>query len=152
MMEPLSGAASVIAVIQLTGSIMEICGGYINKVKTAKKDIRDLQQEISGLIRVLDMLKELLDRPNGTKLTASHALFNDVKKCSSTLTNLKKKIDPETTQKPIRRWGLRALIWPLKRTEVDATISDIERYKSLFSLALQVDQTYVTKYKLFAGT
>jgi hypothetical protein len=38
-MEPLSGAASVIAVIQLTGAIAQICGSYIRKVDEARQDI-----------------------------------------------------------------------------------------------------------------
>jgi hypothetical protein len=53
MMDPLSCAASVIAVIQLTGSLARICGGYINKDKNARKDISDLQREISNLRVVL---------------------------------------------------------------------------------------------------
>jgi phage-related minor tail protein len=140
MMEPLSGAASVIAVIQLTGKIVEICGGYINKAKNARQDILQLQQEIWGLTEVLKMLDNLLRGPDGLRLTTSQKLFDDVEKCSSTLTELKEKIDPDTTQGPMRRLGLRALKWPLKRGEVVEAINDIEGYQSLFSLALQVDQ------------
>jgi hypothetical protein len=70
MMDPLSCAASIIAVIQLTGSIVGTCGGYINKVKNAQKDIVNLQQEISGLGEVLKMLNKLLRGPDGKKLTA----------------------------------------------------------------------------------
>jgi hypothetical protein len=140
MMEPLSGAASVIAVIQLTGKIVEICGGYINKVKNVKQDILRLQQEIRGLTEVLEMLDNLLRGPDSSTLTTSRKLFDDVTKCSSTLTRLKEKIDPETTQRPLRRWGLRALKWPLERGEVAEAINDVKGYQSLFSLALQVDQ------------
>jgi hypothetical protein len=139
-MEPLSGAASVIAVIQLTGKIVEICGGYINKVKNAKQDILRLQQETSGLTNVLETLHDLLRGPGGLKLTTSQKLFDDVTKCSSTLTKLMEKIDPETTQNPMRRLGLRALKWPLERGEVAEAINDVKGYQSLFSLALQVDQ------------
>lgn len=142
-MEALSGAASVIAVIQVAGSIAQICGGYISKVKNANQDICHLQQEVSRLGEVLKTLYELLRGRDGGKLITSDALFHDVANCSSTLANLKKKIDPETTQNPMRKWGLRALKWPLQHAEVEKVISDIERYKSLFSLALQVDQTYV---------
>ncbi|EAU30114.1 hypothetical protein ATEG_09923 [Aspergillus terreus NIH2624] len=37
--------------------------------------------------------------------------------------------------------GLRALKWPLTRTEVQGLIQNLERYKSSFLLSLQVDQT-----------
>ncbi|KAA8641922.1 uncharacterized protein ATNIH1004_010861 [Aspergillus tanneri] len=140
-MEPLSGAGSVIAVIQLASCIAKILGDYINDVKIAKRDILDLQQEIDGLAGVLRKLNTLLDRSNSEKFNSSNALLDDVKECSSTLEILKTKINSEMAGITMKRWGLRALKWPLKRTEVDETIKRIERYKSLFTLALQLDQT-----------
>ena len=43
-MDGLSSAASVIAVIQLAGSIVKICGDYIQEVKKARDEILELQQ------------------------------------------------------------------------------------------------------------
>ncbi|KAF4230403.1 hypothetical protein CNMCM6457_005979 [Aspergillus fumigatiaffinis] len=143
-MEPLSGAASVIAVIQLTGTIIQICGAYISKVKDAKDDIIRLQQNIRALAVVLEALDNLLREPKGSEMSTLLRISRDIVDCSSSLTTIKKKIDPERTQKQIRRWGLRAIKWPLKRTDVDKAVSDIERYKALFSLALQIDQTKTT--------
>ncbi|PCG88247.1 hypothetical protein PENOC_111850 [Penicillium occitanis (nom. inval.)] len=140
-MDGLSGAASVIAVIQLTGSIVEICGGYIGKVKNAKQDILHLQQEIRALTGVLVALNELLQGPGGTELTTSRSLFDNVSKCFATLTHIKEKIDPGKNQNSLRRRVFRALQWPLQQSELLKVISDVERYKSLFSLALQLDQT-----------
>jgi hypothetical protein len=71
--------------------------------------------------------------------------------------SLNDKISPGTTQSSTRRWGLRAFKWPLKRPQVDYFISQIKRYKSLFALALQIDQVYVLNnyfltYKLLTVT
>ncbi|KAL4769257.1 hypothetical protein BDW60DRAFT_102654 [Aspergillus nidulans var. acristatus] len=41
----------------------------------------------------------------------------------------------------MRKVGLRALKWPLKRTEAEGVAKNLERYKSSFLLSLQVDQT-----------
>jgi hypothetical protein len=139
----LSGAASVIAVIQLTGAITQICGSYIRKVDEARQDIFHLQEEVDALSRVLDSLYRLLNSTKTTKLVASQDRINTVAKCSSTLRTLREKIDPEITQRRMRKWGLRAFKWPLKREEVVKAISKIERYKTLFELSLLVDQTYV---------
>jgi hypothetical protein len=139
-MDPLSCAASVIAVIQLTGSLVAICESDIKKVRNAHKDILDIQKEISALGEVLEMLNKLLRGPGDKRLTALQELFDETTKCSSTLKILIDKINPEKTQSSTRRWGLRAFKWPLKRMEVDEAISQIERYESLFVLALQVDQ------------
>ncbi|KAJ5335724.1 uncharacterized protein N7506_005660 [Penicillium brevicompactum] len=116
-MDPLSGAASVIAVIQLTGVILQICGKYLNNVKSAKQDIQRFQEKVAALSQVLHSLDELIRGSDGNKLTATQDLVDNIAKCSSALTNLKERINPETTQKQMRKWGLRALKWPLARSE-----------------------------------
>jgi hypothetical protein len=142
-MDPLSGAASVIAVIQVTGSIVQICRKYLNNVNNATRDIQRLQEKIVVLAQVLQSLNELIHRSNGKRLTTTmQNLIDNIAKCSSTLTNLKEKIDPKTTQRGMRKWGLRAFKWPLGRSEVDDAIMELEWYKTTFALALQVDQTY----------
>lgn len=140
-MDGLSSAASVIAVIQLTGSIVNICGGYIQEVKHAQDDIITLQRTVAGLEGVLHKLKELLQDPYGTKLPTSSSLVNNISDCLSHLESLEEKIDPGKGKRMMKRIGIQALKWPLKRTEVDRTIWDLERYKSSFTLSLQVDQT-----------
>ncbi|OQE62988.1 hypothetical protein PENNAL_c0253G00080 [Penicillium nalgiovense] len=140
-MDPLSGVASVIAVIQLTGGIVQICGKYLNNVKNATQDILRFQEKIAALAKVLQSLDELIRGSDGNKLTATQDLVDNIAKCSSALTILKEKINPETTQKRMRKWGLRALKWPLARSEVDFAIMELESYKTTFALSLQVDQT-----------
>lgn len=141
IMDPLSGAASVIAVVQLTGSILQICGNYLNNVKNAKQDIQRFQLKIAALAQVLQSLDELIRGSNGNRLIATQELVDSIAKCSSALTNLKEKIDPETTQRGMRKWGLLAFKWPLARPEIDDAIMEIEWYKTTFALSLQVDQT-----------
>ncbi|CAG8140451.1 unnamed protein product [Penicillium nalgiovense] len=143
-MDPLSGAASVIAVIQLTGSIVQICGKYLNNVKNATQDILRFQEKITALALVFRSLDELIRGSDGNKLTATQDLVDNIVKCSSALTNLKDKINPETTQRRMRKWGLQALKWPLARSEVDFAIMELEWYKTTFALSLQVDQTRFT--------
>ncbi|KAL2816634.1 Quino protein amine dehydrogenase [Aspergillus cavernicola] len=126
-MEPLSGAASIIAVVQLTETVIRICGTYISKVKDAKDGIIRLQQNTRALTVVLKALDILLHEPKGSELSTSQTLSSDIANCFSSLTSLKEQIDPEVTQRPMRRWGIRAIQWPLKRTELDKAISDIER-------------------------
>ncbi|OQE26208.1 hypothetical protein PENFLA_c007G07017 [Penicillium flavigenum] len=131
--------ASIIAVIQLTGSVASICGGYIKEVKDAKDEISDLQQTAISLEGALLNLKEFLPSPSDKHLPTFQILRSDVARCSSVLMALKEKIDPG--KKTMKRFGLRSLKWPLKRQEVARAIQDLERYKSSFTLHLQVDQT-----------
>ncbi|KAJ5690340.1 hypothetical protein N7462_004732 [Penicillium macrosclerotiorum] len=145
-MDALSGVASVIAVIQLAGSIITVCGGYVNKAKHAKEEIHRLQQELGGLVEVLKVLHQLLHGPNCTKLMTTEALLKYVPECNLALKSLKEKLEPDKTQKRMSRLGLRALKWPLKQRAVDDTIRDIERYKTLINLALDIDQLKATDF------
>ncbi|KAL3469675.1 hypothetical protein BJX99DRAFT_268041 [Aspergillus californicus] len=139
-MEPLSCAASVIAVIQLTGSIVTICGGYIQEVKDAREDIASLQRQATSLLEIVKKLAELVNGQNGEKLSTSQTLANDTTSCKLVLTRLMERIDPENARKrtkAMRKLGFRALKWPLKRAELERMTQDLERYKSSFILALQ---------------
>ncbi|KAJ6107986.1 NACHT and WD40 domain protein [Penicillium sp. IBT 18751x] len=140
-MDGLSSAASVIAVIQLTGSIVKICGSYLQEAKDARDQIIALQRTVTGLESILYKLSELLQGPCDAKLGTFSLLVNDVSDCLSRLEGLKEKIDPVGGKRMMRRLGIRALKWPLRRAEVNKIIHDLERYKSSFILSLQVDQT-----------
>ncbi|OQE30616.1 hypothetical protein PENNAL_c0938G11567, partial [Penicillium nalgiovense] len=106
----------------------------------ATQDILRFQEKITALALVLRSLDELIRGSDGNKLTATQDLVDNIVKCSSALTNLKDKINPETTQRRMRKWGLQALKWPLARSEVDFAIMELEWYKTTFALSLQVDQ------------
>lgn len=126
-MDPLSGAASVIAVIQVPGSIVQICRKYLNNVNNATQDIQRFQEKIVFLVQVLQSLDELIHRSNGNRLTTTtQNLIDNIAKCSSALIKLKEKIDPKTTQRGMRKWGLRAFKWPLARSEVDDAIMELK--------------------------
>jgi hypothetical protein len=140
-MDGLSGAASVIAVIQLADRILTLCGNYARAVKDAKKDIECLHKEVKSVTEVLQKLIELLRGPNGTKLSASQSLDKALMDCSSELKGLERRLHPGKKHKVMRSIGLRALKWPLESNNVEKVVNNLERYKQLITLALQVDQT-----------
>ncbi|KAF7164918.1 hypothetical protein CNMCM5623_009318 [Aspergillus felis] len=139
-MDGLSSAASVIAAIQLTNSVVKICSTYIRGVKDARGDIITLQQTVAGLEGTLQKLKDFLQGPHNARLTSSSALVKNITDCLSDLGALEKKIDPGSGKDLMRKFGLRAWKWPLQRTEVDRIIQNLERYKSSFTLCLTIDQ------------
>ncbi|KAL6233820.1 hypothetical protein BDW75DRAFT_182272 [Aspergillus navahoensis] len=140
-MEGLSSAASVIAVIQLTGSLLELCGGYIQQVKHARDEILTLQRAIAGLHETLENLQNLVQSNDGKALPMSSRLVCNITDCLSDLRALESRLDPGKRKKMMRKVGWRALKWPLRRTEVEDIIQNFERYKSSFLLSLQVDQS-----------
>lgn len=140
-MDPLSSAAGVIAVIQLTGSLVKLCGGYIQEMKGARDEIFTLQRAIAGLQGTLQDLQKFLQSNDGKALPTSSRLVSNIADCLSDLRALEARLDPGKGKKLMSKAGFRVLKWPLKRTEVDGVTQNLERYKSSFLLSLQVDQT-----------
>ncbi|CAG7929021.1 unnamed protein product [Penicillium olsonii] len=140
-MDGVSSAASLIAIIELTGSLLKICGSYIREVNDARDEILTLQQTIAGLQGTLQDMHELLQSTNGKSLPTSSRLVSTITDCLADLHALQKGLDPGTGKKMMRKMGLRALKWPLKHAEMESIIQKVERHKSSFLLSLQVDQT-----------
>lgn len=142
-MDGLSSAASVIAVIQLTGSLVKLCGSYIQEAKDAPDEILKLQRAIAGLQGTLQDLQKVLQSNDGQALLTSSRLISNITDCLSDLRALEARLDTGKGKKLASRAGLRALKWPLERTEVEGVTQNLERYISSITLTLQVDQTYV---------
>ncbi|KAJ6098857.1 NACHT and WD40 domain protein [Penicillium canescens] len=140
-MDGLSSAANVIAAVELTGSIVKLCGRFITEVKNARDDIIALQRTATGLEGILQSLKEFLQGCDGSKLSTSSSLVDNINDCVSDLKALEKRIHSDKRKVLMRKFGLRALKWPLQRPEVDKFVNNLERYKSSFILSMQVDQT-----------
>jgi hypothetical protein len=135
-MEGLGTVASVIAVIELSAKISLICIEYSRAVKDAAKDITRLQVELKSLHDVLAKVKQLLDGPNGSRLSASQELSQIVDTCTLELETLYRRLKPSPPGKYIGRIGFLALKWPFKTKEVNKVVSQLERCKQSFSLAL----------------
>jgi hypothetical protein len=142
-MDGLSSAASVIAVNQLTGSLAELCGGYIQQVTDARDEILALERAIASLQGTLQDLQKLVQRNDEKALPTSLQLVSSIADCISDLRALEARLDPGKGKKLMRKVGLRALKWPLRRKDIEGVVENLERYKSSFILALQVDQRCV---------
>jgi len=143
-MEGLGVAASLIAVVDLSAKVAQWLIQYSLEVKDAKGDILRLHSEVKNLEKVVSHVQHFVTRPDGAKLPASEKLVDAVNDCSMQLNILEEELDPGKTRKVMRRLGIRALKWPFKSKQVDKVIRELERCKGTISLALQVDQTYVS--------
>lgn len=142
-MDGISGAASLIAVIEISAKIASLCFQYSVAVKDAKKDIDRLQRKVSDLKDILEGVKRLLDGQDSTPLSAAHKLVGSLKDCFLRLEELQAQLDPGQTRKAMSRLGVRALKWPFTSKEIEKIVDGLERYEQTFILALQVDQTWV---------
>jgi hypothetical protein len=140
-MDGLSGAASVIAVIDISAKIASLCYQYSVAFKDAKDDIERVQRKVSDITHILEKIKQLLDSQDKTRLSTTQGLSSSLEQCQVELENLKVKLGPGKTRKTMSRLGFRALKWPFTSKQVDKIVSNLEVYEQTFSLALQVDQT-----------
>ncbi|KAI4949110.1 hypothetical protein J4E91_005574 [Alternaria rosae] len=142
-MDGLSGAASVIAVIDISAKIVSLCFQYSVAVKDAKDDIERMQRKVSDITHILERIKQLLDSQDKTRLSTTQGLFSSLEQCLKELKSLEAKLDPGTTRKTMSRLGLGALKWPFTSKQVDKIVLNLEGNEQTFSLALQADQTLV---------
>lgn len=143
-MDPLSAAASVIAVIQISASVFDVCRTYYTAVKNARKDIMHFQNELRGLESVLTSVADLADADDSERLSTLQILIKPegpISQCRDDLEGLLEKLQAGVGEKQKNRFGVHVLNWPFKNKDIDKAISTIERHKSLFNFALTADQT-----------
>jgi hypothetical protein len=136
-MDPISFTASIIAILQLTSTVV----GYLNDVKDAPKDRALCATEASNLFNLLNLLKYRLEETDTdqTWYTAVRALavkdgaFDQYKLA---LEQLQPKV---TSGSGIRKVG-NALLWKFTKQEVNVILSRMERLKTLIQIALEMDQ------------
>jgi hypothetical protein len=139
-MDGLSGAANVIAVIDISAKITAACYQYYKAVKDAKDDIERVQRKVGDITHILEKLK-LLYSQDKKCLSATHGLSDSLEQCLRDMEDMRTKLDLGKTRKTMSRFGFRALKWPFTSKQVDKIVSTLEGYEQTFSLALQVDQT-----------
>jgi hypothetical protein len=136
MADPLSISASIVAILQLTSTIVQ----YLNDVKDASKECLRIRDEISSTSFLLYMLKDRAEHAQAGDDSSSMVRSLNVpngplKQFKETLERLTACLAPVHGPKGIGK----AVSWPLKKTEVKDILGKIERQKLLFSLALQND-------------
>ena len=135
-------AASVVALIQISEKVFDLCRKYLTEVKDARKDIQRLRDEATSLQDVLVDLKDLVDSPNTTKLPVLDRLNQvdgPVQQCQEQLKELVSRLEPREGPNRMRKFGMRALKWPFSSKDVDKVIATIKRHKDNFNLALNMD-------------
>ncbi|MCJ1395280.1 hypothetical protein MMC18_008164 [Xylographa bjoerkii] len=140
-MEALGAAASVVAIIQITAQIYDLCRTYYVNVRDARRDIQRLQHEVTSLERLLTSLADLYDDSDSNTLRV-FGLLNEaggpMQQCQAQLSELVTRLDIGEKGK-VKQFGLRALKWPLNSKDVDKTVAIINRHKASFTLALSAD-------------
>lgn len=124
--------ASIIAILELTSKLT----GYINNVRHATREQKQLAVEASNLYGLLTRLRFRVEEAR-----ANEPWFNQVKQLP--LDQFKAALEGMVKQIPLsssRTDQIKsALVWKFTKNEVENTLQRIERLKSLVQLALTDD-------------
>lgn len=141
-MDGLSAAASVIAVVQISEKVFNLCRMYYLEVKKARKDIKRLRDEVTSLQDVLTNVADLAEDPCSANLSILSLLNQQngpVQQCQGDLAGLITNLDPGQGKNKMKQFGLRALKWPFNSKDVEKLLTTIGRHKATFNLALTSD-------------
>ncbi|KAH7309366.1 ankyrin repeat-containing domain protein [Rhexocercosporidium sp. MPI-PUGE-AT-0058] len=147
-MDSLSGAASVIAVIDISAKIFELCQTYVSAVKEARKDIQRLRDGVTSLQDVMTDVRDLAeDSSFSTRSIFSHLNQHNgpVQQCERDLRRLVAQLELGEGESKMRQFGLRALKWPFSSKDIDRRLQIINDHKATFTLALSSDNFALTR-------
>lgn len=135
-MDPLSITASIIAVITLTGKVIN----YLNVVRNASKDRARFAKEVANIQSLLISVRFHLDES-----TPEDLWFKEVRKLTEengpidqfrvAMEQLLTKVEPKAGLKKVGE----TLLWKLDEKDVEEILSRIERLKSIIQIAVQMD-------------
>ena len=128
--------------LQLTPKIVR----YAREVKEGSEERRRLIAEISGTSGVLHTLEELLKDPQSSYGTDD--ILTELGRDGGPLdcySKLLQSIEKVLKPKEGLRQAAKSLAWPFRKDEIHQYLTQIERCKSSFLLALELDHSQLTR-------
>jgi hypothetical protein len=135
-MDGLSVAASIIAVLQLTGQVIT----YLNDVKDAPRECRECMVEVSNSNTLLLELNLHLSEASSQEPWYAEVQTLAVKdgpldQYKLALQHLLAKVEPTNKVRKLAK----ILTWNFIKEEVASILARMERLKTLVSIALEID-------------
>ncbi|KAL3456000.1 hypothetical protein BJX64DRAFT_53254 [Aspergillus heterothallicus] len=132
MGDPLSIAASIIAVVQLSAVVVKAIHGRVG----AKKERKRLRDEVCSCELILKQLQDAADGDKDDKWLETMRMLErpggPLSQLFNALTRVKRKLQE-------RNGFLATLRWPFDEADIEQIIAEIERGKGLLQLALTND-------------
>jgi hypothetical protein len=112
---------------------------YSKSVKNAPAKSRELRQELLLLSDLLENLASVFSKQNKSPVLPNASKYSDLlQDLKETMTEMAEKA--EITAGKI---SLKRLVWPFKQKDNEKYLAKVERFKTLFHLALQRLESYV---------
>lgn len=152
MAEGLALAASVIAILGITNSVISVCYDYSAAYKDAPWELSQVRAEMESLRDVLQTLHPLAKQAEvasttaGTRMQTLTLLCGSrglLQHCLDEVTRLDDRLKTPSWSDgfgPKRKALIQALRWPLNKSETTKALENIGRYKTTLALAITADQ------------
>lgn len=143
MAEPLSVAASIVALLQLTSIAIKCINSWSKKSMV----VDNLSKELKSLHNVLLRLKEFRERqpeqlPALQSLDGSDGVLGQAQRTLEKLVDMLSDAGDASKGADWMKRGRAALRWPLREKEIEETLRCLERYKSGLLLMIGQDSLY----------
>lgn len=144
-MDPVTAVGLVASVLQLIDTATKVLV-YLNDVKEASSEQKDLSQYVLGLMSTLNMLRSRVEESMSSSDVNLPAIKNlgvengPLDQIKMLMERLAKKLKPSTGR--MDKAG-KLLKWPFDKKEVKDVIEQIDRVNTLVALAIQSDNMYV---------
>ena len=150
-MDPLSLAASVIAVIQISNAVLLCCYRLRSHIKDADGEIARIITEVEDLSATLDELSKVLQPASDSPILGDLCIDEDGGKpgrtisCQSALASCE-AVMKEISEKlaPLSKPGLKyKLRWPFESSSIQRKLDIVQKQKATLQLALSTHQTRI---------
>ena len=150
MAEALGIVGGVIAVLQITNSVLSVCYDYNAAVRGASWELPRVQKEMEDLRAILQTLEPIAKKAESSNPTQSQNLTllcvpqGPLETCLKEINRLEEKLKSPDWMKNYGRKRtavVQSLRWPLKEAETNKTLDTISRIKETLQLALVLDHT-----------
>ncbi|KAF3931033.1 Ankyrin-3 [Dactylellina cionopaga] len=144
MADPLSVAASLIAVIQLSNKVLSYCYRFHMQAKDSHKEIFPVISELEDLRMLLDQIQEVLPAPdpkvatdgsNQVELAELPGLRKSLTSSGEVLGDISDRLAPMLGKGLLAR-----LKWPFEGKAIQEKLDNLHRQKTTFQLFLSIHQ------------
>ena len=152
-MEALGVAASIIAIVQISKTVISLCQFYIDSVDGASQELRIILIEVSTVKAIAKSLQYLIQPDFATSdlMNQLAQVTGPIEGCRKALKELENLFPPTTVSSSGKKSTWRrldaaaaTLAWPLRAGRAKKLLQEIMQHKATINLALTTEFVYVS--------
>jgi vacuolar-type H+-ATPase subunit I/STV1 len=139
-MDPLSLTASIAGLISFATEVTKSITEYINDVRHAPTESRQLASELSALTNSLDSLSAFLTKQDekSTSFKDTSVLYSTTQLCHGKLSAIHETLREFSKKTEHMKW-YRRLVWPFKMEDHLQIIGTLRGCMQIFHFSLSID-------------